>query len=92
LPLQPGIPYGKRRKPKIQPQPQGTVLHDDGDLGISKIDFVSPPVTLTWIDIQAKAPPKDKGIKRSITKALCPSKEVGESKLLLKGGKNREKI
>jgi hypothetical protein len=49
-------------------------------------------VTLTWIDVQAKAPPKDKGIKRSITKALCPSKEVGQSKLLLKGGENEKNI
>ena len=59
---------------------------EDADMGISRIDFDSPPVTLTWLDLQAKAPPQDKGIKRAITKALCPSKEVGQSKLLLKGG------
>ncbi|CAF4449679.1 unnamed protein product, partial [Adineta steineri] len=41
--------------------------------------------TLTWLDLQAKAPPKDKGLRRTIKKALCPWKEVGESKLLLKG-------
>ncbi|CAF0893876.1 unnamed protein product [Adineta steineri] len=83
----PGIPYGKRRKPKPKPQnrTQGTMLYDDGDLGISKVDFTSPPVTLTWLDLQAKAPPKDKGLRRTIKKALCPWKEVGESKLLLKG-------
>lgn len=44
-------------------------------------------MTLTWLDIQAKAPPKDKGLKRTLTKALCPWKEVSESKMLLKGGK-----
>jgi ABC-type multidrug transport system fused ATPase/permease subunit len=84
-PPQPGMPYGKRRKAKSQPQTQGTILYDDGDLGISKIDFTSPPVTLSWMDLQAKAPPQDKGIKRTITKALFSSKEVGESKMLLKG-------
>ncbi len=86
LPPQPGLPYGKRRKAKSQPKTQGTILYDDGDLGISKIDFTSPPVTLTWMNLQAKAPAQDKGIKRTITKALCPSKEVGQSKMLLKGG------
>jgi hypothetical protein len=59
-------------------------------LGISKIDFHSPPVTLTWLNLQAEAPPQDKGIKRSITKLLCPSKEVGQSKMLLRGGKNNK--
>lgn len=87
LPAQSAIPYGK--KPKQQ---QSGFMYnnsnddDDDDSGISQIDFSSPPVTLTWLDIQAKAPPQDKGLKRTITKALCPSKEVGQSKLLLKGG------
>lgn len=62
------------------------MMYEDSDLGISKIDFTSPPVTLTWFNLQAKAPPQDKGLKRTITKALCPHKEVGQSKLLLKGG------
>lgn len=62
------------------------MLYEDSDIGISKIDFTSPPVTLTWLNLQAKAPPQDKGLKRTITKALCPHKEVGQSKLLLKEG------
>lgn len=86
LPLQPGIPYGKRQKPK-----QTTVLSNnnaggDDDMGISQIDFNSPPVTLTWLNLEAKAPPQDKGIKRAFTKAFFPKKEVGQSKVLLKGG------
>lgn len=92
LPVQNGLPYGKRRRSNVRPQAQGRIPDDDGDIGISKIDFTSPPVTLTWVDVQAKAPPKDKGIKRSITKKLCPSREVGQSKLLLKGGENDENI
>ena len=87
-----GVPYGKTRKPNVQSRTQGTVVYDDGDLGISKIDFTSPPVTLTWSNLQAKAPPLDKGCRRTITKALCPWKEVGESKLLLKGGNNEKNI
>jgi ABC-type transport system involved in cytochrome bd biosynthesis fused ATPase/permease subunit len=79
------MPYGKRRKEKPQQQTQGTIMYDDGDLGISKIDFTSPPVTLTWFNLEAKAPPQDKGLKRTLTKKLCPSKEVGQSKMLLKG-------
>lgn len=63
------------------------MMYEDSDLGISRIDFTSPPVTLTWFNLEAKAPPQDKGIKRAITKALCPRKEVGQSKMLLKGGK-----
>jgi len=59
---------------------------DDDDLGVTEMNLNSPPTTLTWLYLQATAPPQDKGIKRSITKALCPSKEVGESKVLLKGG------
>jgi hypothetical protein len=89
LPLQPGIPYARRQNPRIQSQTQGTVLYDDGDIGISKINFSAPPVTLTWLNLQAKAPPIDKGLKRTITKALCPWKEVGQSKVLLKGGENK---
>lgn len=86
LSQQPGIPYGKR--PHIRGHPKkAVVISDDDDMGISKIDFHSPPVTLTWLDIQAKAPPQDKGIKRTLTKALCPWKEVSQSKVLLKGGK-----
>jgi hypothetical protein len=59
-------------------------------VGISKIDFTSPPVTLTWLNIEAKAPPQDKGLKRAITKKFNPSKEVGKSKMLLRGGKNEK--
>ncbi|CAF4348488.1 unnamed protein product [Rotaria sp. Silwood2] len=84
IPIQPGIPYGRRRRNRTQPQTRGVIISDD-DIGLSKIDFTSPPVTLTWLDLQANAPPKDEGIKRTITKALCPSKEVSQSKMLLKG-------
>ncbi|CAF0826300.1 unnamed protein product [Adineta ricciae] len=76
LPAQHGIPYGKR-------QPSTPANSDE--TGISKIDFASPPVTLTWLDLKAEAPPKDKGIKRTLTKAFCPWKEVGQPKMLLKG-------
>ncbi|UJR27397.1 hypothetical protein I4U23_008687 [Adineta vaga] len=85
LPIERSVPYGKRRRSRGQKPTQGAMISDDGDLGISKVDFTSPPVTLTWLNLQAKAPPKDKGLKRTITKALCPSKEVGQSKMLLKG-------
>jgi hypothetical protein len=61
-------------------------------LGISKLDFHSPPITLTWLNLQAVAPPQDKGLKRTITKVLCPSKEVGQSKTLLKGGENKKRF
>ncbi|CAF1073260.1 unnamed protein product [Adineta steineri] len=86
LPVQHDVLYGKRRKSKVQSQTQGTVVYDDDDdLGISKINFTSPPVTLTWLDLKAKAPPEDKGIKRTITKALCPWKAVSQSTMLLEG-------
>ena len=87
LPNQANLPYGKRRQPKIRPRAQGAMRPEDDDEGISKMDFTSPPVTLTWLNLQAEAPPKDKGLKRTITKALCPWKEVGEPKLLLKSGR-----
>ncbi len=80
------MPYGKRRKAKVLPQIQGTMLYDDAELGINKTDFTSPPVTLTWMNLQAIAPPKHKGIHRTIKKAFCRSKEVEESQMLLKGG------
>lgn len=86
VPISPGIPYGKIKPSKIKPARQGVIISDDEDIGISKIDFTSPPVTLTWLDIQAKAPPQDKGIKRTLTKSLCPWKEVSQSKILLRGG------
>lgn len=79
LPAQHGIPYGKRQR--------SSPANSD-DSGISKIDFTSPPVTLTWLDLKAEAPPKDKGIKRTLTKAFCPWKEVGQPKMLLKGGQS----
>lgn len=88
------MPYGKRRPSRVQPQAQahGTIVHEDEDFGISKINLTSPPITLTWLNLQAKAPPQDKGLKRAITKRLCPSKEVGQSKILLKGGESKIKL
>ncbi|CAF2132802.1 unnamed protein product [Rotaria magnacalcarata] len=84
-PLPHDIPYGKVRKPRIPSAPEDVVISENEDIGLSKINFTSPPVTLTWLDLQAKAPPKDKGLKRTLTKLLCPSKEVSKSKILLKG-------
>ena len=93
LPIQAGLPYGNRRRRRAQPPTQGARVYENGDddAGISKIDFTSPPVTLTWLDLRAEAPPKDKGLKRSITKAFCRGKEVSEPKVLLKGGKLRQR-
>lgn len=92
LPIQAGLPYGNRRRRRVQPPTAGAMLHgDDDDTGISKIDFTSPPVTLTWLDLRAEAPPKDKGLKRTITKAFCREKEVSQPKVLLKGGKLRQR-
>lgn len=82
LPKSVNVPHGKRQRSRYE-----ELLHNrDDDVGIRKIDFESPPVTLSWLDIQAKAPPKDKGIKRIMKKACCPWKDVDEPKLLLKGG------
>jgi len=86
------MPYGKRRKSKVQPEIQRPTPGDDGDFGISKLDHNSPPITLTWLNLQAVAPPQDEGLKRTITKALCPSREVGQSKTLLKGGENEKRF
>ncbi|CAF0935940.1 unnamed protein product [Rotaria sp. Silwood1] len=85
LPIQSGTPYGRRRRHRTQSRTQGVITSNDDDIGLSKVDFTSAPVTLTWLDLQAKAPPQDEGIKRTLTKALCPSKEVSKSKMLLKG-------
>ncbi|CAM4904796.1 unnamed protein product [Rotaria socialis] len=84
-PLEQGIPYGKVRNSRILSPPEDVVISENDDIGLSKLDFTSPPVTLTWLDLEVTAPPKDKGLKRTLTKLLCPSKEVGEPKVLLKG-------
>jgi hypothetical protein len=89
VPVEPDIPYGKVRRSRIRPVPEEVFVSENDDIGLTKLDFTSPPVTLTWLDLQAKAPPQDKGLKRTLTKLLCPSKEVGKSKVLLKGGKNK---
>ncbi|CAF0966239.1 unnamed protein product [Rotaria sordida] len=85
MPIQRGIPYGKRPRPKIQSRTQSVILSNNNKVGLSKINSNAPSVTLTWLDLQAEIPPKDKGITRTITKALCRTKEISESKILLKG-------
>lgn len=62
---------------------------DDDDTHIRKIDFTSPPMTLTWIDLEAVSPPSRNGIMHRIKRKLYPSQRPEkQSQQLLKGGKN----
>lgn len=80
------IHYGKRLMTTPPQAAEIAMVYDDGDKILNQDGFRTPPVTLTWLDVQAEAPPKDRGIKRTMKKALCPWKEVGQPKKLLKGG------
>ncbi|CAF0832136.1 unnamed protein product [Didymodactylos carnosus] len=89
------VPYGKhpntrrRRRQQLKIDEQGDINQNyygiDDDKGISKIDYISLPVTLTWLDLKAEVPPKESGLTQWVKQTYCPWREVQQPKQLLKG-------